>query len=75
MFGLPEGLEYKVMNSSMKAREFISVCKDIIRNGGNPAEKEAEIYEELEIDPDDFTYYDKERIEKEVNDFWEEWNA
>lgn len=73
MFGLPEGLEYRIMNSSAKAREFISACKNAIRQGINPEEIEAQLYEELEINPDDFTYYDKERIEKEVNEFWAEW--
>ena len=73
MFGLPEGIEYRIMNSSVKAREFISACKNAIRQGINPEEIEAQLYEELGIDPDDFTYYDKERITKEVNEFWAEW--
>ena len=75
MFGLSNGLEYRIMESSMKAREFISACKEAIRQGIDPSDIEAQLYEELHIDPEDFTYYDKERIAEEVNKFWEEWNA
>ena len=75
MFGFPEGVEYMLMDSAEKADAFIKECKKEIKKGTNPEFIEDQIYDRLGISPADFTPYDKERITREVNEFWEEWNA
>lgn len=75
MFGFPEGLENMIMNSSENADRLIEAFKDIIDEGKNPEDVEAEIYAELGIDPNDIIHSDRVRILDEVNEYWEEHNA
>ena len=75
MFGFPEGLENMIMNSSELADKVINAFKDVIDAGGNPEDIEAEIYEELGINPNDIIHSDRVRILDEVNEYWEERNA
>jgi len=75
MFGFPEGLENMIMNSSELADKVINAFKDVIDEGKNPEDVEAEIYQELGINPDDIIHSDRIRILDEVNEYWEEHNA
>ena len=75
MFGFPEGLENMIMNSSENADRLIEAFKDVIDEGKNPEDVEAEIYAELGIDPNDIIHSDRVRILDEVNEYWEEHNA
>ena len=75
MFGFPSGLENMIMNSSENADRLIEAFKDAIDEGKNPEDIEAEIYEELGINPNDIIHSDRVRILDEVNEYWEERNA
>jgi len=75
MFGFPEGLEYMIMNSSELADRVIDAFKDVIDEGKNPEDVEAEVYASLNINPNDIIHSDRVRILNEVNAYWEECNA
>ena len=69
------GLEAIIMQSDDNASKIISAFKEVINQGLNPEDYEADIYNELNINPNDLTWYDKEKITNEVNDYWEAVNA
>lgn len=75
MFGFPEGLEYMIMNSSELADRVIDAFKDVIDEGENPEDVEAEVYIRLNINPEDIIHSDRVRILNEVNEYWEAHNA
>lgn len=70
-----DGIETMIMDSSVNTNKVIDAFKDVIKHGENPQDVEQEIYNNLKINPNDFTYFDKCRILKEINDFLEDYNA
>ena len=68
--GLGPAADYYVMNSSEKTDKVIALFESAIAQGYCPELVEQEIYKQAKVNPADFTYADKERISRRVNEVW-----
>lgn len=69
--GLGYGCDYYVMNSNDNADKVIKAFEVAIENGYDPNEVEQEIYKATQVNPADFTWYDKQRIQRKVEEMCE----
>ena len=65
------GMDAMVMQSDQDADRVIAAFEVAIGNGFHPEEVEQDIYQQLGVNPADFTRYDKEKISRKVNEIWE----
>ena len=61
-------LDFQIMNSDQSATRVIEMFEDAISKGYNPVDIEQEVYRQAHVDPSNFTWYDKERIQREVSE-------
>ena len=67
----PQGLECMIMQNGADADDVISLFASAAAQGyEDPREIEAEIYQQAGVDPNNFTYLDKQRIQEAVNQLW-----
>lgn len=69
--GLGSAADFYVMNSSADADKVIALFESAIAQGYHPAAVETEIYKQAEVNPTNFTEFDKQRILLKVNEIWE----
>ena len=69
--GLGTGCDYYAMNSAESADKVIKAFEVAIENGLDPSEVEQEIYYKVNVNPSDFTWYDKQRIQRRVEEMCE----
>lgn len=69
--GLGNGIDYYAMNSAESADKVIKAFEVAIENGYDPVEIEQEIYHQTNVNPADFTWYDKQRIQRKVEEMCE----
>lgn len=68
--GLGYGCDYYVMNSNDNADKVIKAFEVAIENGYDPVEVEQEIYKQTHVNPEDLTWYDKQRIQRKVEEIY-----
>ena len=66
--GLGPGIDYMIMQSDSDADKVIKIFEDAISKGYHPVEIEQEVYRQAHVDPSNFTWYDKERIQRKVSE-------
>lgn len=67
-FGQP--IDYMVMQSSEDADKVIECFESAIMQGYHPNEVEQEVYRQAGVDPNTFMWYDKERIQRRVEEIY-----
>lgn len=65
------GLDNMIKQSDENVDRVLALFESAIMQGYNPEAVEAEVYRQAGVDPADFTFYDKQRISKKVNEIWE----
>ena len=68
------GMDAMIMQSSEDADKVIAMFDSAIQQGFHPEAVEQDIYEQLNVNPNDLTDYDKVRISHAVNKLWSEAN-
>ena len=68
------GMDAMIMQSSEDADKVIAMFDSAIQQGYHPEVVEQDIYEQLNINPDNLTDFDKVRISHAVNKLWSEAN-
>ena len=68
------GMDAMIMQSSEDADKVIAMFDSAIQQGYHPEVVEQDIYEQLNINPDNLTNFDKVRISHAVNKLWSEAN-
>ena len=68
------GMDAMIMQSSENADKIIAMFDSAIQQGCHPEVVEQDIYEQLNINPDNLTDFDKVRINHAVNKLWLEAN-
>ena len=68
------GMDAMIMQSSEDADKVIAMFDSAIQQGFHPEVVEQDIYEQLNINPDNLTDFDKVRISHAVNKLWSEAN-
>lgn len=63
-------LDFQIMNSDQSATKVIEMFEDAISKGYHPNDVEQEIYARAGVNPSDFTWYDKERIQRRVEEVY-----
>lgn len=74
-FRLPFGTQFHIMQSDEDADKIIAAFEEAIRLGYHPETVEQDIYQQLNINPADLTWYDKNKISRKVNEIWASHNA
>lgn len=69
-FSNPKGLECMIMQSDSDADRVIALFASAIAQGFNPTVVENEVYRQAGIDPADFNYLDREKIQNAVYKMW-----
>lgn len=64
-------LDFQIMNSDYNARRVIELFEDAISKGYHPNEIEQDIYLQAGVNPSEFTWYDKEMIQRRVEAVYE----
>lgn len=64
-------LDFQIMNSDQNAEKVIALFEDAISKGYHPNDVEQEVYAQAGVDPSEFTWYDKERIQRRVEAAYE----
>lgn len=70
--GLGCGFDYYVMNSDMAANKVIRAFEQAISQGYFPNDIEQEIYRQTNVNPNDLSDFDKNRIQLKVSEIWEQ---
>ena len=73
--GLGPAFDYYVMNSDEATDKVIETFAEYIACGYHPNDVEQRVYRDLGINPQDFTDYDKRRIQTRVSEIWEQQGA
>ena len=73
-FRLAYGNQCHIMQSSEDADKVIAMFDSAIQQGFHPEAVEQDIYEQLNVNPNDLTDFDKVRISHAVNKLWSEAN-
>lgn len=68
--GLGSGIDYMAMQSSYDADKVIALFESAINQGYHPNEVEQEVYRQAGVNPSDFTWYDKDRIQRRVEEIY-----
>ena len=68
------GMDAMIMQSREDADKIIAMFDSAIQQGYHPEVVEQDIYEQLNINPDNLTDFDKVRISHAVNKLWSEAN-
>lgn len=66
--GLGTGIDYMVMQSSKDADIFLKTFETYYRQGIDPNCIEQMVYSQTNINPDNFTNYDKRRITRKIEE-------
>lgn len=69
--GLGPAMDCYIMNSDLAADKVISLFEDAIRKGYHPEEVEQEIYRQANVNPADFTEFDKQKITRRVSEIYQ----
>lgn len=67
----PRGIECMVMQTDEDADRIISLFASAAAQGyDDPVAIESEIYRQAEVDPSEFNYLDRQKIQNAVNELW-----
>ena len=67
----PGGIEYMIMQTDEDADRVISLFASAAAQGyDDPVAIESEIYRQAGVDPSEFNYLDREKIQNAVNTLW-----
>lgn len=63
-------MDAMVMQSASDADKVIALFKNAIEQGCHPNDVEQEVYRQANVNPSDFTWYDKRKIQKKVEEIY-----
>ena len=67
----PKGIEYMIMQTDEDADRVISLFASAAAQGyDDPVTIESEIYRQAGVDPSEFNYLDRQKIQNAVNELW-----
>ena len=67
----PKGIECMIMQTDEDADRVISLFVSAAAQGyDDPAAIESEIYRQAGVDPSEFNYLDRQKIQNAVNELW-----
>lgn len=70
-FTHPHGLEFMIMQTDEDADRVIALFASAAAQGyENPVEIESEVYRQAGVDPSEFNYLDRQKIQSAVNKLW-----
>lgn len=64
------GMDAMVMQSASDVDKVIALFENAIEQSYHPNEVEQEVYRQANVNPSDFTWYDKQKIQRKVEEIY-----
>lgn len=64
------GTQAQIMQSAEDADKVIALFESAIMQGYHPNDVEQEVYRQANVNPSDFTWYDKQKIQRKVEEIY-----